>query len=231
MRSSDVVALGAGFAVVVFIGIIPGMADTFIAVTKASPYLTSFLKFAILATFGECLGLRIISGAYNRPGFGILPRAFVWGVLGMGIKAAFTVFSNGAPALLVELGLPFSAFSLEEGSFAIRLAAAFTISASMNLVWAPVLMTLHKITDCHIEATGGTFAGLFSIIPVARILRELNWDVMWNFVFKKTIPFFWIPAHTVTFLLPPYLQILAAAILGVVLGVILAFASAATPRR
>jgi hypothetical protein len=43
-------------------------------------------------------------------------------------------------------------------------------------------------------------------------------------VFKKTIPFFWIPAHTITFLLPADFRILFAAILGVALGIILAIA-------
>ncbi|HRZ79119.1 MAG TPA: Mpv17/PMP22 family protein, partial [bacterium] len=41
----------------------------------------------------------------------------------------------------------------------------------------------------------------------------------------KTIPLFWIPAHTITFLLPENHRVLFAAILGVVLGVFLAIAS------
>ena len=53
----------------------------------------------------------------------------------------------------------------------------------------------------------------------------MNWDVMWNFVFLKTIPLFWFPAHTITFLLPPDFQVLFAALLGIALGLILAFAS------
>jgi hypothetical protein len=49
--------------------------------------------------------------------------------------------------------------------------------------------------------------------------------VQWNFVFKKTIPLFWFPAHTITFLLPSQFQVLFAALLGVALGVILAIAN------
>jgi len=45
---------------------------------------------------------------------------------------------------------------------------------------------------------------------------------MWNFIFKRTIPFFWIPAHTITFLLPPEFRVLFAALLGIALGLILA---------
>ena len=40
----------------------------------------SFVKFGILATLGEMLGLRISAGVYNRKGFGVLPRAVVWGL-------------------------------------------------------------------------------------------------------------------------------------------------------
>ena len=37
----------------------------------------------------------------------------------------------------------------------------------------------------------------------------------------KTIPFFWVPAHTITFMLPPEYQIVMAAYLSVALGIIL----------
>jgi hypothetical protein len=37
----------------------------------------------------------------------------------------------------------------------------------------------------------------------------------------KTIPFFWIPAHTLTFLLPSEYRVLAAAMLSIALGLIL----------
>jgi hypothetical protein len=60
---------------------------------------------------------------------------------------------------------------------------------------------------------------------VKKIFPNLNWDVQWNFVFKKTIPFFWIPAHTLTFILPADYQVLFAALLSIALGLILAFAS------
>ena len=66
--------------------------------------IMSFIKFAILSTLGEVIGLRISTGVYNRPGFGILPRAFVCGILGMGINLSFVVFSNGLPAFLSYLG-------------------------------------------------------------------------------------------------------------------------------
>lgn len=188
--------------------------------------LMSFLKFAILATMGEAIGLRIRAGEYNRPGFGIIPRAIVWGFLGMAIKLAFVVFAVGVPVFVKKFivsDLP--ADILKQDFSALKLLTAFSISVCLNCIFAPVMMTAHKITDEHITRTGGTIAGLFTPIAIGDIFAKINWSVMWNFVFKKTIPLFWIPAHTITFLLPEAYQILFAALLGIVLGVLLAVAS------
>jgi hypothetical protein len=57
---------------------------------------------------------------------------------------------------------------------------------------------------------------------MAERLGTLNWQAQWGFVFRKTIPFFWYPAHTITFLLPAEQRVLFAALLGIVLGVLLA---------
>lgn len=65
---------------------------------------TSFFKFAILSTLGELLGLRISSGHYLQKGFGILPRALVWGIFGIGINMAFIIFSNGVLSLASYMG-------------------------------------------------------------------------------------------------------------------------------
>lgn len=37
-------------------------------------FVMAFLKFGILSTIGECIGLRISQGVYNKKGFGIAPR-------------------------------------------------------------------------------------------------------------------------------------------------------------
>ena len=47
---------------------------------------------------------------------------------------------------------------------------------------------------------------------------------MWRVVLFRSLLFFWVPAHTVTFLLPPAFRVLFAALLGAVLGLILAWA-------
>ena len=212
-----------------------------IALQKAFIYnpqywvITSFIKFALLATMGEVIGLRIKTGNYNEKGFGILPRAIVWGFLGITIKLAFDVFSNGVPAFLEKscsitgVGDAMKAKDISDaiaqGMGGTRLLAAFCISAAMNLIYAPVMMTLHKITDTHIVDNGGTVSGLFSSIRMGEILGRINWNVQYNFVFKKTLPFFWIPAHTITFMLPAEYRVAFAAILGIALGIILSLAA------
>jgi hypothetical protein len=197
--------------------------------------ITSFLKFGILSTIGESIGLRLKTGDYNYHGFGLLPRAIVWGFLGIGIKMAFVIFATGTPILLEKFfGLNDSIKSMQssdiisaskEGLGYSRLITSFFVSTFMNLIFAPVFMTLHKITDTHIINNGGTLKGFFTPIQFKKIFPSLNWEVQWNFVFKKTIPFFWIPAHTITFMLPPEYRIAFAAALGIILGIILAIAA------
>lgn len=183
----------------------------------------SFVKFALLSTLGEVIGLRISAGVYCRKGFGILPRMLVWGVLGMGINIAMMIFSNGTPVVLEYLGVQNAVgiFHSEALSWE-KVLVAFAVSVSMNTFFAPVFMTLHKITDTHIINQGGTLAGFFHPIKMKEIMMGLNWAVLWGFVFKKTIPLFWFPAHTITFLLSGNMRVLCAALLGVVLGVLLA---------
>jgi hypothetical protein len=148
----------------------------------------------------------------------------VWGFLGISIKMAFVIFSSGTPVLLDYLGMDNSAAILHDSFSLNKLFISFCISLFLNVIFAPVMMTFHKITDVHIVSNSGTFKGFFTPIKFKEILVNLNWNIQWNFVFKKTIPLFWIPAHTITFLLPADFQVLFAAILGIALGIILAIA-------
>jgi len=198
--------------------------DFYIQFNKEHELVTAFIKFALLATLGEVIGLRIKTGSYYKKGFGVIPRMIVWGFLGITIKIAFVIFASGTPAFLESLGLT-NAQLVMKGTFSPeKLLVAFSISLAMNVVYAPVMMTLHKITDMHILNNGGTLKGFFRPIKFRKLFVDLDWNVQWNFVFKKTIPFFWIPAHTITFMLPPDFRVLFAALLGIALGIILAIA-------
>ncbi len=206
-----------------------GFFEWFNQSTANHPFIMAFFKFALLATFGEMLALRLRKGVYNEKGFGVVPRMMVWGFLGMCITMAMMVFKNGTPAFLE------AALHMEKGSLAtifaspeltwVKVGIAFAVSVAMNTIFAPVMMTFHKCTDIHILDNGGTVKGLLKPLKMREIIStKVNWDVQWNLVFKKTIPLFWFPAHTITFILPGNLQVLFAALLGVALGLILALA-------
>ncbi|PKP02604.1 MAG: hypothetical protein CVU11_11200 [Bacteroidetes bacterium HGW-Bacteroidetes-6] len=225
MKLKDLVFFGIFVLIFAPFFLFPEAYAWFNTTTKEHGFLMSFVKFAILATMGESLGLRIKTGKYNFKGFGLFPRALVWGFLGLFIFIAFKVFASGVPVFLEYMGLEGSAASMKAGFSSTQLITAFFISFFMNLIFAPIMMTFHKITDTHIEQNGGRVTSLFKCIPMGSILGNINWNVQWSFVFKRTIPFFWIPAHTITFLLPEEFRVLFAAVLGIALGVILAIAS------
>lgn len=196
---------------------------------------TSFVKFALLATLGEVIGLRIKAGVYLQKGFGLIPRMIVWGFLGLTIKVAFVVFAVGVPAFLEKcLWISGAKDSMNfkdvfdakaSGYGGTRLLTAFFISAIMNFFYAPVMMTFHKITDLHIVKNGGTFRGFLKPINFIDNFKEINWKMQWGFIFKKTIPFFWIPMQTITFSVASEYRVVIAAFLGIILGVLLSIAS------
>lgn len=186
----------------------------------------SFIKFGILSTLGEMLGCRIARGEYIPQAFGVLPRMFVWGFLGMGINMAMIIFSKGTPMFMEYMGMTDAVASFTGPDFCMdKLWVALAISVAMNTIFAPVFMTFHKITDAHIAVHGGSLKALIKPIPMAERFAQIDWQKQWGFVFKKTIPFFWYPAHTITFLLPSEWRVLFAALLGIALGVLLAVAT------
>ena len=189
------------------------------------PYITAFVKFFVLAPFGEMLGLRIRKGFYYEKGFGLLPRAIVWGFLGISLKMAFDIFSHGAPAMLINMGVNLPEDIMTQPFSPLKLLVTFSIGATLNVLYAPILMVTHKVTDAHIREAGGKLRNFLSPIDFARHLQQLDWSVQWHFVFKKTIVFFWIPAQTINFLLPDEVRILVAALLSIVLGVLMAVAA------
>ena len=202
-----------------------GVYDAYCAANQRFPLCLAFLKFGILATFGEMLGNRVKTGKYNYEGFGVAPKFVVWGFIGMWIALGMSIFRLGMPAFLERYTVfnGISAAMMGPMSW-MKLFGAFCISVSMN-AFAPVFFTVHKIFDLHIAENGGKLSCLLKPVAVQRHLSELDWGAHWGFVIKKTIPRFWIPAHTLTFCLPQDLQVLFAAFCGVVLGLLLAIAS------
>jgi hypothetical protein len=189
----------------------PFTRDMFVAVTGQHPYVIGFAKFFVLAAMGEWLARRIASGSWNRPP-ALLLRAVIWGCLGAAIVLAFEIFAGGVAAALRKGMLP--------GGES-RIAFAFFVSTTMNLTFAPAMMLFHRVTDTFIDLRHSRPG---APVSVASVVAAIDWNGFVSFVLLKTIPYFWIPAHTVTFLLPPEYRVLAAAFLSIALGAILAFA-------
>ena len=77
MKKKDLLVILCALALLAPFFIFPSVYDRYETFNAEHGMVMSFIKFAILSTFGECIGLRITHGVYNRPGFGIVPRALV----------------------------------------------------------------------------------------------------------------------------------------------------------
>jgi len=231
MKKTDIITLIVVAAVVCGFAFIPGAWEWFNTTTAKHGLLMSFFKFAILCTFGEMLSMRIREGVYLKKGFGLLPRILIWGVIGVVIASAMIIFRTGTVKLL-DVGFHLDGkasewFDVKNGVIPPltwgRAFVALCVSTLMNTLFAPIFITFHKITDIHIAETGGTLKGFFSSpLKIGEALsKKINWDIHYGFVIAKTIPFYAIPANTIVFLLPPTLQVLAAAIVGITLGLVL----------
>ncbi len=210
-KRGDFLWLAALLGVTAFL-VVPATLQSFVSATAAQPYLMGFAKFALLATMGELLAVRIVTGGWQKlPG--LLLKILVWGIIGMLIVLMFQVYTSGV-AGAVEKRL------LWVGSgWLARLLTAFLTSAVMNLTFGPVFMAAHRISDTWIEARAAGRG-----LSLAAAVDRIDWPGFFRFVVGKTIPFFWIPAHTITFLLPPEYRVMMAAYLSIALGVILAYA-------
>lgn len=223
MKKYDWLWAGVLAAVIGFL-LTPGTHRIYIALNLAHPYLLAFAKFFLLASMGELLAIRIIGRDWKIPA-GMAYRAVIWGFLGMLIVIVFEFFSSGVLSAMKKGLLP----SFGSGA-AHRLAFAFLTSAFMNGLFAPTFMAAHRITDTLIDLGGGRLRGIMKV-SLADVVKKIDWYGFIGFVVGKTIPFFWIPAHTVTFLLPPEYRVLAAAFFSLALGGILAFAKRKNLRR
>lgn len=231
MKRSDLIFAAAFAAIFVPFLVSDRLYEFFLWFSTDWAFTASFVKFALLATMGEMLGSRIRTGIYLPAGFGLVPRAVVWGFLGMTVKAAFMIFGDGVPSILEHLGMDNTQAIMAGPVTAPKILLAFCISFFLNIFYAPVLMITHRVSDLHIAAAHGEWSKLIRMPDIAKLLASVEWKSMWGIVLKKTIPFFWIPAQTVTFILPPEFRILFAALLSTVLGIILALSGQATGRR
>jgi len=215
LKKGDFLWIGA-LLIWVIILVIPSSRAAFIAFTDANPYLGGFIKFGILATMGDLLGARILRGEWIIPK-GVFFRAIIWGIIGCMVTLVFTVFMGGAAAAQAGGRLPF------KGS---NLAQAFFGSAIMNLTFGPMMMVFHKFTDTYIDTK---YEKNGKKVTFVELVDKIDWHTLVEFSWAKTCPLFWIPAHTVVFLLPGEYRVLVSAFLSIALGLMLALAKKGKP--
>lgn len=196
------------FAVIL---IVPVTREGFKALSSAHPYLMGLVKFALLATVGEVLAMTLRARRASLP-FYIGWRMLIWGLIGVAITFMMKTYSYGVAGLMENKLLPGAG-----ESFGSRLLKAFYTAAVMNLTFGPTFMAFHKCTDKYLELrhAGEKKPGLRGVV------NGVDWHSFVSFTLFKTIPLFWIPAHTLTFLLPAEYQVIAAAALSIALGLIL----------
>ena len=215
LKKGDFLWIGA-LLIWIIILIIPSSRVAFIAFTDANPYIGGFIKFSILATMGDLLGARILKGEWIIPK-GVFYRAIIWGIIGFMVTLMFTLFMGGAAAAQAVGRLPF------KGS---NLAQAFFGSAIMNLTFGPMMMVFHKFTDLYIDTKYEKNGGKVKFVE---LVDKVDWHTLVEFSWLKTCPFFWIPAHTIVFLLPAEYRVLVSAFLSIALGLMLALAKKGKP--
>ena len=213
MKKKDIIWVVV-IVLLTLIVVIQGSRVVFEQLTSDYPYLMGFIKTAILASMGELLVNRIKNGSYFSEK-GIVLKFFVWGFLGMIFVLIFKVFASGVVSAQQSGLLP-----LMEASFFSSLLTALLISTIMNIFFAPTFMLLHRITDGYIFLSEGSLVKMRHV-KLNDVIERINFKTFIGFVVLKTIPLFWIPAHTITFMLPENYRVLMAAYLSIALGIIL----------
>lgn len=170
------------------------MVDYYITFVKNNLILSAFIQFAVLGLIGELIGIWISKKKMFKP-FSTKETVFKmigWGILGIIIKYAFTGFFGFTNSLIEN--------HLLNNIFKSAFLFALITSIVTNSLFGPQMMLIHRIIDNLIMKTKG-YKGLKNSI--------------------STLFWFWIPAHTITFILPKHFQIGLAALWSVVLGIIM----------
>lgn len=200
--------------ILIFVAIIaiPATNKVFTSLTNAHPFIMGFVKFAFLATVGEIIALRLKSKTWSFPTM-IWLRFIIWGILGAWITFMMTSFKYAITGLIADNVI----WCIADSSlFGARLIKAFCISAIMNTTFGPTFMALHKITDKWIDLNVAKQPK-----KLMDTVKAVDWAQFVSFTILKCVPFFWIPAHTLTFLLPSEYQVVVAALLSIALGILL----------
>lgn len=210
MKKGDFVWLSV-LAIWIVILAIPTSRTVFFQMSEAHPYFAGFVKFAILATMGDLLGRRLLQKNWVIPR-GVLIKAAIWGIIGMMITLMFSVYMGGAASAQASGRLPWNGSAAAQALFG---------SLLMNVTFGPMMMTFHRFTNMLIDAKYEKKGGPVSL---SELVDRNDWHSLVEFAWVKTCIFFWIPVHTLVFLIPAQYRVLVSAFLSIVLGLLMAAA-------
>ncbi len=164
----------------------------YIDFVKSFPLISAMIQFAILGTFGDVVSHWLVKRKIFSPyDF----KTLLLKMIEWAILAVFIKYAfigfNGFVDSLI-----FHDYLPELDG----IGKSFAISTMMNLQFGPFLVIMHRVLD--------------NVIAQQSNWRNIDkgfYSLLW----------FWIPAHTITFILPKEFQIGLAAIWSLALGIIL----------
>ncbi|HOH97568.1 MAG TPA: hypothetical protein PL188_04570 [Candidatus Cloacimonadota bacterium] len=168
--------------------------NAYVSWVMAYPILSAMIQFAILGTLGEIISKWLVQRKFKYP-FSV--PITLWKMLVWTILAIGIKYAFKGYTGMVEY-FESHHYLPQLGTF----SRALAISVLMNTQFGLTLVIMHRVLD-NIPEKHKNWANL----------HKSMYSLLW----------FWIPAHTVTFMLPDVYRIGLAALWSVALGIILGF--------
>lgn len=166
----------------------------YIELVTAHPILTAIVQFAVLGTLGDVVSHWMVKRKIFSP---YDSKTLLLKIIEWSILAVMIKYAFIGFHGFVETLINNNYLPQLEG-----IGKSFAISTSMNLQFGPFLVIMHRLMD--------------NLIAGKKNWKNLDkgfYSLLW----------FWIPAHTITFILPKEFQIGLAALWSLALGIILGF--------
>jgi hypothetical protein len=166
----------------------------YIELITAQPIITAMIQFAVLGTLGDAISHWIVKRRIFSP-YDL--KTLILKIIEWSVLAVMIKYAFIGFHGFVETLINNNYLPPLEG-----VGKSLAISTSMNLQFGPLLVITHRLMD--------------NLIAGKQNWKNLDkgfYSLLW----------FWIPAHTITFILPKEFQIGLAALWSLALGIILGF--------
>jgi hypothetical protein len=168
--------------------------NRYVELVIEQPIITAMIQFAVLGTLGDAISHWIVKRKVFSPyDF----KTLILKIIEWSILAVMIKYAFIGFNGFVETLINNNYLPPLEG-----IGKSFAISTSMNLQFGPFLVIMHRLMD-------------------NLVVGKQNWKNLDKSFYS--LLWFWIPAHTITFILPKEFQIGLAAVWSLALGIILGF--------